>query len=60
MEKKLKRSAVDRRFSGVCGGLSEYTGIDSTIIRLIWAGVTFVSCGTGIFFYIIASIIIPE
>ncbi len=60
MEKKLKRSTVDRKFSGVCGGLAEYTGIDSTIIRLAWAGITLAACGTGIILYIAASIIIPE
>lgn len=60
MEKKLKRSVADRKLSGVCGGLAEYIGIDSTIIRLAWAGVTLVSCGTGIILYIVSAIIIPE
>jgi len=60
MEKKLKRSLTDRKFSGVCGGLAEYLGVDSTLIRLGWAAITVFACGTGIIAYIIAAIIIPE
>ena len=33
--KKLYRSRKDRVFAGVCGGIAEYLGIDSTIVRLI-------------------------
>lgn len=34
--KKLYKSDVDRKLCGVCGGIAEYLGIDSTIVRLIW------------------------
>ena len=47
--------------SGVCGGLSEYFGVDVTLIRL---GMVFMTCVTAIFpgllFYLAAVIIIPE
>lgn len=60
MEKKLKKSAADRKLSGVCGGIAEYLGLDSTLVRLGWAALTLFSCGTGIIAYIVAAIIIPE
>ena len=34
--KKLTKSATDRQVSGVLGGIAEYFGIDSTIIRIIF------------------------
>lgn len=36
MSKKLYRSRTDRKIAGVCGGLAEFTGIDATIIRIIF------------------------
>ncbi len=60
MEKKLRRSVTDRKLSGVCGGIGEYLGIDSTLVRLGWAALTLLACGTGIIAYIIAALIIPE
>ena len=44
MERKLYRSDRNRMLCGVCGGLGEFTGIDPTIIRLLWA----IWCMTGI------------
>lgn len=58
MHNKLYRS-TNRVIAGVCAGIAEYFNIDPTIIRLIWvAAVLFL--GTGIFFYLIAWLIIPE
>ena len=57
--KKLYKSDVDRKLCGVCGGISEYLGIDSTIVRLIWV-VLVVFFGTGILAYIIAALGMPD
>jgi phage shock protein C len=60
--KRLYRSRTDRLLFGVCGGLGEYTGIDPTIIRLVWALVS-VLMGLGLgglIIYLIAWVIIPE
>lgn len=57
--KKLYKSDVDRKLCGVCGGIAEYLGIDSTIVRLIWV-VLVVFFGTGILAYIIAALDIPD
>ena len=57
--KKLYKSDVDRKLCGVCGGIAEYLGIDSTIVRLIWV-VLVVFFGTGILAYIIVALVIPD
>lgn len=56
---KLTKSAKDRKIAGVCGGLAEYFGMDSTIIRVIWVIFTLMG-GSGILAYIIAMILMPE
>lgn len=57
--KKLYKSDVDRKLCSVCGGIAEYLGIDSTIVRLIWV-VLVVFFGTGILAYIISALVIPD
>lgn len=59
--KKLYLSKNDRKLLGVCGGISEMVGIDSTIVRLVFV---FLCIITGILplvaTYIVAAIITPE
>lgn len=57
--KKLYRSKEDRKLGGVCGGIAEYFGIDSTLVRL---GFAVLACmgGTGVLLYVASAIIIPE
>ncbi len=59
MDKKLYLSASDKKISGVCGGIAEYFGIDSTIVRLLWVLMA-LAYGTGIVFYIICAFVIPD
>lgn len=56
--KKLYRSRKDAMVAGVCGGLAEYIGVDSAIVRLVFA-VAVVMGGIGVLAYF-AWIIIPE
>ncbi|MBR5614675.1 MAG: PspC domain-containing protein [Clostridia bacterium] len=56
--KKLFKSETDKKLCGVCGGIAEYFGIDSTIVRLLWVVLTL--CGPGILAYIIAALVIPR
>ena len=35
VEKKLYRSKKDKMVAGVCGGIAEYFGVDSTLVRLL-------------------------
>ncbi|MCA9872057.1 MAG: PspC domain-containing protein [Ardenticatenaceae bacterium] len=58
-EKKLVRARDDRWFAGVCGGLGQYFGIDSTVIRVLFVLFS-VFVGGGIIAYIILWIIMPE
>ncbi len=57
--KKLVKSETDRYICGVCGGIAEYFGIDSTIVRLVFAAMGIVG-GSGILLYLAAAIIIPK
>lgn len=57
--KKLYRSKKNRMIGGVCGGIAEYSDLDPTMVRLLWA-LGSLLWGIGFFAYIIAWIIIPE
>ena len=59
MEKKLYRSITDKKLAGVCGGLAESLGMDSSIIRLILV-LAVLFAGVGILAYIIAALVIPQ
>ena len=60
MNRKLTRSASNRMVCGVCAGVGEYFQVDPTVIRLLWAILTFCGVGSGILVYIIAAVIIAE
>ena len=59
MEKKLYKSKSDKKICGVCGGVAEYFGIDSTLVRLLVVLFTLFG-GSGVLLYIIAAIIMPS
>ncbi len=59
--KKLYRSKINRKFSGVCGGLGEYFKVDATAIRVIFIiACIFTAIFPIIISYIIGMTIIPE
>ncbi len=45
--------------AGVCGGLAEYLGVDSVIVRLAFVAFSLAG-GSGLLAYIILAIVIPE
>ena len=59
---RLLRSRTDRKIGGVCGGLAEYFGVDSTVVRLaavilaIYPGA--IIC--GVLAYVIGWLVIPS
>ena len=59
LDKKLYKSTTDKKIDGVCGGIAEYLGIDSTLIRLAWILLT-IAGGAGILGYIVAMLVIPN
>lgn len=58
--KKLTKSATDRQVSGVLGGISEYFGIDSTIVRVIFLISVFAGVGSPVLLYILMAVLMPE
>jgi len=58
MQHKLYRSQTDSMLGGVCGGLGEYLGVDSTLIRLAFVLLT-LGGGHGLLLYIIMLIVVP-
>lgn len=56
--KRLTRSQTDKMFAGVAGGLGEYLGIDSTLLRLIFVALALLG-GHGILLYLILWLVMP-
>lgn len=57
--KRLKKSARDKKIFGVCAGIAEYFGIDPTWIRIIFILGIFVT-GISPLVYIILAFILPK
>lgn len=59
-EKKLYKS-TDRKIDGVCAGFAEFFDIDPTIVRVIYALVSFFTgIVGGAVLYVILSVIMPR
>ncbi len=58
----LRRSTTDKQIAGVCGGMAEYFGVDSTAVRLVWVLLSvFVGAVIGgVLVYLLAWLIIPR
>jgi len=56
--KRLYKSRTDRMIDGVCGGVAEYFGLDSTLVRIAWV-VLICFGGIGALLYIVAMIVMP-
>ncbi len=57
--RRLYRSVVDRKLAGVCGGVAEYFGIDTGLVRVLWV----ISCFFGLagaVAYIVVWAIVPD
>lgn len=59
MKKELRRSETDVKICGVCGGIAEYFGVDSNMVRLIWIAVSLFA-GSGLLLYILAAVLMPK
>lgn len=57
---KLYRSRRNKMVTGLCGGLSEAFGIDSTLLRFLVLLTIPFSAGTTLFIYVVASLVIPK
>ena len=59
MQKKLYRSATDKKLAGVCAGVAEYFNIDPTVVRVAWA-IASIFAFAGVIAYIVCAFVIPE
>ncbi|MCP1125388.1 PspC domain-containing protein [Bacillus sp. AFS018417] len=59
MDKKLCKSSTDKVFIGVCGGLGEYFGVDTNMIRILWL-IAILFFGTGFLAYFILMLLMPQ
>ncbi|MGY0694563.1 PspC domain-containing protein [Virgibacillus sp. FSP13] len=55
MNNKLRKSSTDRSLSGVCGGIAEFFGISSFVVRLL-----FIFLPASLLIYLILANIIPD
>lgn len=58
-EQKLTRATKDKVIAGVCGGLAEYFGWSSAVIRLVFIVLLF-AYGGALLAYIILWIVMPK
>lgn len=58
--KKLYRSTLDRKITGLSGGIAEWFGIDATLVRLILIASACFSFGTTFLIYVLSSFIVPK
>jgi phage shock protein C len=59
--KKLYRSRVHRKLSGICGGLGEYFKIDPLVIRILFVILMLTTFIVPMLIsYLIGTVIIPE
>jgi phage shock protein C len=56
---KLTKSKNNRMVFGVCGGLSTYTGIDSSIIRLAFVFGAIFTGSILLWIYLLLGIVLP-
>lgn len=59
MERRFYLSTTDKKLGGVCGGLAEYFGIDSLIVRILFV-VLILGFGTGVLAYILLWLLAPQ
>ncbi|MBO4325595.1 MAG: PspC domain-containing protein [Lachnospiraceae bacterium] len=57
--RKLYKSRSDRRICGVCGGIAEYLGIDSFIVRLVTV-LLVAFAGMSVWIYVIAALLMSS
>jgi len=57
---RLYRDQNDKLLGGVCSGLANYFRVDPSIVRILFAVITFGGFGTGFLIYILLWIILPS
>lgn len=55
---KLSLSKANKKLAGVCGGLSEWSDIDVSVIRILFVITTLVGFGSPILIYLLLAVIL--
>jgi phage shock protein C len=58
--KRLYRSRSDRMFSGLCAGLGNYSNIDPTVVRAVFALSSIFLFPMPIIIYGVMMVLVPE
>lgn len=58
--KRLYRSSSNRMIGGVCAGLSQYFGVDPTLVRLFFVFAVVLGWHIFLLVYFVLLIIVPE
>lgn len=58
-DKKFYLSQTDKRIAGVCGGIAEYFGVDSLLVRVLFLA-AILEFGTGLLAYVVLWICAPK
>ncbi|MFZ4620012.1 MAG: PspC domain-containing protein [Bacteroidota bacterium] len=57
--RQFRRSSGDKKLFGVCGGMAQYFGIDSSLLRMLYVVLCLASFGAGFVLYILIAIVVP-
>lgn len=58
---ELRRPATGRMIAGVCAGFARYLGIDPTLVRVAFVGLTVLTMGVpGVVLYAMLAFVIPS
>jgi len=57
--KKLTRSS-NKMFAGVCAGIAEYLGWETSVVRITYVLLTLFTAFAGVLIYIILWIVMPD
>ncbi|WP_016701056.1 PspC domain-containing protein [Actinoalloteichus spitiensis] len=60
IRRRFRRSTADRMLGGVCGGISDLTGVDSPLVRVGFLVLTLASFGTAAVLYLGCCLLVPE
>jgi phage shock protein C len=55
---KLALNKANKKILGVCAGMADWTGIDVTLLRILFVVATLIGVGSPILIYIILALIL--
>ena len=59
--KRMHRSRNDKKLLGVLGGVANYTGLDPSLVRVVYLIVTILTGFVpGIFLYLVMALVVPR